>query len=588
MPFLLIVASVGIRLLLVPLSGFKADMAFWKGWGLAAADRGVVWLVGNTNYNYPPGFTYVLFLINKIYAIFASPYNVSQYWSESNTLYLFLFKLLIIISDIVVAALIIKIALIILKNNKNKLKIAIIAAILYLFNPVVLFDGVVWGQVDQFGMMFFIACLYFLLSDKPNYATISFTLACLMKFQNIIFIPLFFLFIFKKYSFKTLVNSLQLAALTFLITAVPFILKKETGSLIKLLTMNSDYFPFYSLNAFNIWWILSGLKGMAMTDKNLMFGIVSAKQLGLYFFILAYFIACVNVFFASREDLIKKFVLSCSFAVFAFFHLLTQSHERYLFHLVGLLLIYFLLERKKLIKSDLFFYTTFCGFFFLDLYMAMFFNYPDQVIWPFSTAQTTDLTLPIAVFQIIIFIFFFIRFIFPAVKKQIKIIGVFTLLLAAAIFFQNRNYFLGKEISLTEIKPIEVRQDFLYPMMNKNLNSHGNVFAFARLSSNYYFYNRGIASHADASITYDLGGRFSQFKSDFGLDTEADQRAAAYFIIEGDGRELFRSTKKGRFDNPSTVKVNIHGVDKLTLKIKKEGNSNYGAHTDWLDPVLIK
>src|SRR3989338_11172320 len=91
--YILIALGFILRIILIPVPGFKADMAFWKGWGLAVADKGVLWLVKNTNYNYPPGFAYVLTLINKIYSFFLDPYNTNQYFSDTNLLYLFLIKI---------------------------------------------------------------------------------------------------------------------------------------------------------------------------------------------------------------------------------------------------------------------------------------------------------------------------------------------------------------------------------------------------------------------------------------------------------------------------------------------------------------
>src|SRR3989338_2305019 len=98
-----------IRLLLIPIPGFKADVAFWKGWGLAVADKGILWLVNNTNYNYPPGFAYVLWLINKVYALFKNPYNINEYWADNNVFYLLLINIITIAGVLLVVCLIIKI-----------------------------------------------------------------------------------------------------------------------------------------------------------------------------------------------------------------------------------------------------------------------------------------------------------------------------------------------------------------------------------------------------------------------------------------------------------------------------------------------
>jgi len=577
--YLLLGFGIIIRLFLIPLPGFTADMAFWKGWGLAVADKGIMWLVQNTNYNYPPGFTYILWLINKIYALFKSPYDVTDYWSQNNLAYLFLFKLLIFASDVLVVFLIIKIA------QKLKSKWGKLLAIVYFLNPATLFDGVWWGQVDQFGLALFLSAFYFLLSEGIVLASILFTLSCLMKFQNIIFIPLFFLFIYKKYPWPKFIDSLKVSFITFLIICLPFFFSRNIMSLIHLLTMNSDYFPLYSLNAFNIWWVLAGLKGMMVSDKKLLIGIMSAKDISFLLFVFGYFIATVTLFFSKKENLFYRFLLSCSMAIFSFFHLMTQSHDRYLFHLVGFLplLILFVHDKKKLSI----FYILFSIFFFLNIYLSMWFNYPEQLIWPFGVDATSVITLIISLAQIGLFLYFIFVYILPEIKQQLKIIVVFGLVLFTLVIFKNKDYLLKKEISLTTIKPIDFKQDYLYPVINKNLNSQGNIFAFGRLSSNYFFYNKGIASHVSSTINYDLGKRFSQFKTDYGLDTEAVATAKAIFVIEGDGKEIFRSKEKGRFDDPSTITVNIKGVNKLTLKMEKVG-SIYGAHADWLNPVLVR
>ncbi len=577
--YLLFSLGVIIRLILIPMPGFVADMAFWKGWGLAVADKGIIWLVRNTNYNYPPGFTYVLWLINKIYALFKNPYNVSDYWSPNNFLYLLIFKLLILASDILIVYLIIKIAAK-LKSRWGKL-----LALVYFLNPATLFDGILWGQVDQFGLSLFLGAFYCLVSEQVIAAAVVFTLACLMKFQNIIFIPLFFLFIYKKYSLSKLIESIRASFITFVVVCLPFFLSKDISILINLLRMNSDYFPLYSLNAFNIWWILAGLKGMAASDRTFLVGILTAKDLGFFLFVLGYFIAAITLFFSTKENLFVRFLLSCSLAVFAFFHLLTQSHDRYLFHLIGFLPLLILYSKEK--RKFFAFYILFSVFFFLNMYLSMWFNYPSGLIWPFAGDVTSLATFVISISQIILFLYFLVVYILPVIKKQSRIIILFAVILLLVPIVKNGSYFLRKEISLTSIKWIDFKQDYAYPMINRNLNSRGSIFGFERLSSNYFFYDYGIASHASSAITYKLNRRFSYLRTDYGLDTEAAASAKAIFVIEGDGKELFRSKAKGRFDNPSTIELNIKGIDGLVLKIEKV-DSIYGAHADWLNPILIR
>ena len=452
-----------------------------------------------------------------------------------------------------------------------------IFALFYFLNPAVIYDGVVWGQVDQLGLALFLASVYLLFIGKPKLGSIVFTVSCLLKFQNIIFIPLFYLFIFKRFSFKELMSSLAVTFLTFTIVVLPFFWGKQMEKLIWLLTINSDWFPWYSLNAFNGWWIAAGLKGMQLVDKHLVLGIISAKQLGLYLFIFAYFISTVTVLLAKKENLFRNFILACSLAVFAFFHLLTQSHERYLFPVMGLLPLLVILGRTpsirgttpesnndsgralppkagllaKMTSIKLFstFYLLLTTFFFLNMYLSLGWNYPDQVFPAFTREQTLGMSLWISIFQIILFAIFFIWYLRIELMRQIgliRLIGVIGLLLIISLWLKNADYFLGKPISLTALKPVGYRQDYLQPVNNKTVESGRGVKFWNRLSVNYYFYDQGIGSHADSEITYHLGRKFSKFSTDFGIDTEADQSAKVFFSLVGDGREVFKSKVKVR------------------------------------------
>src|SRR3989344_4959925 len=627
-----------IRLLLVPIPGFKADVAFWKGWGLAVADKGILWLVNNTNYNYPPGFAYVLWAINKVYALFKNPYDINEYWADNNMFYLFLIKLITIAADLLVVWLIIKIAKVILgspaksgttpesKNNDSgrpfdRLRvtrmtgdIGKVLALLYFLNPAVIYDGVVWGQVDQLGFAFFLMSCYLLFVNRPRWATVIFIISCLMKFQGIIFIPLFFMYIFKKFSFKEMIINLAFAFITFLVVVSPFVLGRQMEKLYWLFTINSDWFPWFSLNSFNIWWILSGLKGMQLNDKHLFIGIISAKQFGFYLFVFAYFISSVTVLFSKKEQLFRNFILACCLAVFAFFHLLTQSHERYLFPLTGLLPILFLfyfnqnyISKIGSISNFQFLiskqisnfkfqinwilvigYLIFSIFFFLNMYLSMGWNYPDQVIPRFIREETLGLSWWISIAQIILFVVFVTWYLREIVRKNFIVVTLFAGLLVGLLAIKNINFLLGKPVLLTNLKPVSYRQDYLEPVYNKSVESARGVKYWNRLSVNYYFYDKGIGSHADSEITYHLGRKFSRFTTDFGIDTESDQNAKVYFSLVGDGRELFKSGVKGRFDKPGTTSIDVKGVNYLTLKITKAGETNFGVHADWLEPKIIK
>src|SRR3990172_6734962 len=78
---LLIFLYIGLilRILAIPAQGFEADIAFWKSWGLAPYDLGIVKAREITNNNYPAPFSYFLWFITWVYSFAADPHNFYEY-----------------------------------------------------------------------------------------------------------------------------------------------------------------------------------------------------------------------------------------------------------------------------------------------------------------------------------------------------------------------------------------------------------------------------------------------------------------------------------------------------------------------------
>jgi len=607
--FLILLTAFLIRLILIPHPGFEADMAYWKGWGLAVADKGILWLVSSSNYNYPPAFAYLLLVVNKIYALIQSPYDLS-YWTNTNLLYLFLIKIITIAADFGNAWLIYKIVSRLVntwgfshiheltpgvnKHNVHELtpgvkQTGLFLALIYLLTPATFFDGALWGQVDQLGLFFFLTSLYLLLIERLEIASIIFTLSFLIKFQNLMFIPVYFLFIFKKRGIAGLFGNLGAAFGTFMAVTAPFWLADQMEFLLRLMMINADWFPHFSLNAFNIWWILSGLQGMQVTDRNLMIGITNAKSVGMLFFIFAYFTASYLILISRREDLLNRYIIASALIVFAFFHLLTESHERYQFHLLGLLPLIVVIDLPRHHLRNTIYLIIVSLFLFFNLYIAFYFNYPTTIYWPFSPAFAKTASLIISIFQIGLFLVFggYILAKFFRNRHALVLLTV-AVILTGVLTFQNLDFWLRRPISLTRIKPIASAQDYLNLVTNMTVDSGQGPQKWNRLSNNYYFYGKGLGSHADSSVYYNLNGKFSEFVSDYGIDTEGAAEAKVYFSVIGDNRELFKSKAVGRFETPKAVRVNIKGVRELVLRISRATPSIFGAHADWLEPMLIR
>jgi hypothetical protein len=101
-------------------------------------------------------------------------------------------------------------------------------------------------------------------------------------------------------------------------------------------------------------------------------------------------------------------------------------------------------------------------------------------------------------------------------------------------------------------------------------------------------YPWGVGVHADAELTFELAGRFREFRTDIGL-AERSERGSVVFTVLGDGRELFRS-KTVTADEPSPipVQVSVQGVKLLTLKVTNAGDLDLGDAANWGSARVIR
>ena len=196
---LAILFALFLRISLIFNPGFEADVSFWKSWGLATYDKGIVEGMKITNNNYPTPFAYVLGGMVWIYSRFADPHSFNTFWNSTNVLFLAVSKAFPILADFGIAALILYIG----KNTKKLgfpdipfsvfgLPFYELLTICYLLSPLSLIDGAWWGQVDSLGVFVFFCSLIFALKRRPFFAGLFFVVAMMTKLQNMIYGPIFF------------------------------------------------------------------------------------------------------------------------------------------------------------------------------------------------------------------------------------------------------------------------------------------------------------------------------------------------------------------------------------------------------------
>ena len=68
----------------------------------------------------------------------------------------------------------------------------------------------------------------------------------------------------------------------------------------------------------------------------------------------------------------------------------------------------------------------------------------------------------------------------------------------------------------------------------------------------------GIGVHADAEMTFALGGRYEEFRADAGIDSRMGNGGSVQFSVLGDGKELYQSPiVRGSDHKPLEIKVPI-------------------------------
>ncbi|MBN1388477.1 MAG: NPCBM/NEW2 domain-containing protein, partial [Bacteroidales bacterium] len=107
-------------------------------------------------------------------------------------------------------------------------------------------------------------------------------------------------------------------------------------------------------------------------------------------------------------------------------------------------------------------------------------------------------------------------------------------------------------------------------------------------------YPSSIGAFPGTSISYDLKGMFREFSSVIGVDDNsrsADSDQDIIFIVEGDGKVIYRSGNMNLNSKPVDISVDISGVVELVLRSEITGEGSVrrrGLMGNWAEPVLLK
>lgn len=321
--------------------GFEVDMNCFKSWGQHVLEVGISNFYNDGFSDYPPGYIYVCGILAWICESFKIGWSADLAavdWTSAATDVVF--KLPACICDLAAGYYIYKIA-----KRKFPDNMSVLCAVLYIFNPAVMINSSVWGQVDSIYVFFLLLMINYILERKLPCAYLAFGIGIIVKPQMLFFAPILIWAIVEQvflenFSWKKFINHLVwgvCAIVIMLLLAAPFGLSK----VIPQFTDTVGSYEYCSVNAYNIWTVF----GKNWIDQGQKILFMSAKSWGT----LAIVIVVVSTFIllSKNKKCKSKYFLMSAFLIVGVFLFSVRMHERYMYPVMVLLLLAYLMNPRK-------------------------------------------------------------------------------------------------------------------------------------------------------------------------------------------------------------------------------------------------
>lgn len=313
--------------------GHQGDISCFKTWGYKLWEHGFASMYRKGDFtDYPPGYLYVLGAL----AGFCKTFGIDS----ATTLATVIFKLPACICDIITGYLLYKMA-----RRKFGESISVLCSAVYVFNPAVIINSSIWGQVDSVYTLFLVIMCYLIVNKKLPFAYLTFAIGILIKPQMLIFSPVLFWAVIeqvfldgfdKKNFWKNLLSGLG-AIGAMLLLMLPFGLEKVLNQYMNTITS----YPKATVNAYNIW-TMFGLNWQEQTGTFLK---VQYNHWGMLFIVFIV-LSAVYLCYRCRKDDSKYFMIA-GFIISGVFMFSVRMHERYMFPALVLILMAFLMKPVK-------------------------------------------------------------------------------------------------------------------------------------------------------------------------------------------------------------------------------------------------
>ena len=369
-----------VRIYLGAQPGYLWDTeGYIKGWALASALNGISETYETSNFDYPPLFLYLLQPVGKLYLalhpelltadigvlpwdelVFRLPGGQTyrskwKLWSSypgrqfeadplpDYALFTFLSKAPALLFDFVLAAILYGLVAFRATWGDSRAGPAWgrLAAMAYLWNPMVLLYSAYGGTPDSIHSALMLACLALLGVGRLAASSVSLSAAGMMKPLAAPLVPLLAIAAAARSGIRGVLVSGAAGLVTAILIFAPFLLAGKGSVALDRVLGDIDAMPFTSVNAHNLWWFFGGWEN---ANAPIFVGI-TPKAIGISLFLIAYAALVIkNRSWLSGEGATAsahtgRLMLLAAAITASFFYLSTHMHENHLFVALPLLLV---------------------------------------------------------------------------------------------------------------------------------------------------------------------------------------------------------------------------------------------------------
>lgn len=326
MNFLLcLLALFVLRLILAAISpGYSTDANCFLAWARRLAE------VGTQNFyqedyfaDYPPLYMIVLWPIGLLLRIF-----------DGEAALRILLRLPAMICDCVLAVILVSAAREENAKNGNSL------AYLFLLCPAVLINSAVWGQIDSVFTLPLLLVILFLQKKRWSLCALCFSLAALIKPQAFLFAPVFLAGYLRRAGWRDWLASVGIGFGALFLAALPFTRGFDFSWIFEKYFATLASYPYASVNAYNIY-ALAGMNWAAQ-DAQFLF-----LPVWVWTYIVILGATLGTIYFCMKSERPSRYLYGAVTLVTVLFSLSGKMHERYLYPILIMLLLCYLMEKRR-------------------------------------------------------------------------------------------------------------------------------------------------------------------------------------------------------------------------------------------------